>query len=347
MIPFTIDTHSYDLSKALPKAFARELYTLWNDDAGIFYLSEIEKNKLRQIVETLPDNVRRRFTLLLDELPIHSSSSLVVSDEMNRAYLDRYQKSHPKINIIITSADYWDKTIKHPDDGENEIDRKRPLSVCRSGEVLYSDILRKIKNIKNAPIINRDKALEIWRTRFQDVLECESSKLIAIVDRYAFAHVADEDSFFQSGIYKFITNTLEIKIKKHITIYVASPSPNKDERDSMERNSLDYSEWQKRRVLNWERLLRQIPVPEKGSLTLVVVPDKEYGMVAHDRYIRAGRVCWEIGCGMEVFQDKRMHENISLNIRSNDEIVRKCDRVETKLNTYSKNEFGRRIVIYS
>jgi hypothetical protein len=125
---------------------------------------------------------------------------------------------------------------------------------------------------------------QIWEKRFYPMGIHTNN--IAVIDRYCL--LDHEAQFFKggAGLQFFLRKLSEIK-RFSINILTSEAS----------NRGLDA----KRALENLEKTVSAIAFPPGTSLHLHVVPDRIFGKVAHDRFVRFDAVVTSVGSGLRIF----------------------------------------------
>ena len=343
MIPFCIDTNAFlDFEANDARSLKRQLSaieSLWLDKSAILMMANEEIDQFKVLVDELPDNIKRHYKRHFKELLIHRTESRALPVKYRKDG-DQYKQANRDLNLILSPNSYWDWILGHADFDEIVLDKRKPSYVCRSENVLSSNAIRNLEN--RGGVRRTHTAKDNWDTWFKPAFMCDATKNIVVVDRYLMGNMRDWRKTLESGLAKFITYISRLGIKKHITVYSKLPDYKNDatsnDKRECERNNISADKWVENRIESWVENISSFRNRHKGTLTLKLLPDRDFGPEAHQRYIRSGKIKWEMDCGFEIFEEQRHHKNIAIGIKSNTETISECISIEEGLNQSSQRK---------
>jgi hypothetical protein len=161
------------------------------------------------------------------------------------------------------------------------------FEICRLESVDRTRFFREETELWDTMIYAGTKRNDIWEKRFYPL--AVYTKNIAVIDRYCLLH--HEEHFFQGGAgVKFFLKKLSQIKSFSISVFTSEAS----------NRGLDV----KRATENLKRTVSAIAFPPGTSLHLHVVPDRVFGRVAHDRFVRFDTVITSIGSGLRIFEEE-------------------------------------------
>lgn len=297
LVPFAIDAHSLDPDVAWTPATIRTCYQgfldAWERYGLLVHDSEqFENSVLFKTISTaaLPPKIKIPLLALLERnppVPCGNAWGGVITPET-------ILSCAPSAAIALI-----DDTHAMLDFGFGDDEDERPLQtnagesidICRFQSVRRAAVFRRADALASKHIEPNDTWQNIWSSRFAG-LAGAPIKHISIVDRYA----AKQHSFCSqtqlSGLARFLKQLCGANgIKRTITVFSAWTE------DLKRSRSFDDI---KREV---GEIVQNLGLASIRRLTLCILPDTEFGRLAHDRFIRFGEsYVWDIGIGLDAFQ---------------------------------------------
>ncbi len=290
LVPFVIDVDSLapdpGWTQAQIKTCHQSLLDIWQrigilkHDADSF-----ETSRLKQAVLRLPPNIRPQWLAMLARnrpLPCGNDwDGSITRNNINQ------------LGVIAQVALVEDIRAEE-DFGLSEealsfSDQSTPnMEVCRILSAAHAKTFQDAVAKSTTHIEPKETFRDIWTHRFKS-LACAPIKNIAIVDRYAIEQLFNPPHQQLSGLDRFL-RLLDADASgiRHVTLY---------------------SSWAKlkREIgkvgINDELRLVMDRLPRKNIklLKVVMLPDKVFRDVSHDRFIRFDNYVWDIGIGLKVF----------------------------------------------
>lgn len=329
LVPFVIDTESLKAdpsdSATQQRAYYNQVLDVWKDIGLLVHDGEsFEKSMLYQATQGLPEKFKVQWMHLLRSRHIPLLSAPKWDGKVTNANLDAFSA----ISQLAFVEDLLAETEFNINDDCDESTvqtQSNEVYICRIFAANQARLFKKAKDLAQDRIYGKNISKDVWNSRFS-ILAKAPIKIISIVDRYALQNHMNAPQHILSGLEQFLRLLDdEATGDRYLTVYSAMP----------EKITLDDIETAMRTICmrlkkkNIKELKVHLP---KGA---------DFPKKGHDRFIRFENYVWEIGLGLEVFDDSRKHDtNATFKTVILDKKVKVYSEVEQELeNKAGKNSF--------
>jgi hypothetical protein len=194
------------------------------------------------------------------------------------------------------------------------------FEICRLESVDQTRFFREEVELWDRMVYSGTKRADVWDKRFRPL--AKYAKSIAIIDRYCL--LRHEQLFFQggAGLSFFLRKLNQTGHDKQFSINMFAS------------DALDYGLDLSRATANLAKTVASIAFPTGTSVNLHVMPDRVFGKVAHDRFIRFDAVVTSIGNGLQIFEADVCESNFDCGLRWDVQSEFR-DEIEAKLRSSS------------
>lgn len=293
LVPFVIDADSLVPDPAWTPAQQRACYNglldVWQRTGLLAHDgSTLPASRLRQAVQSLPQNVRPRWQEVLERAPLLTTpgwngniAATTLGDFAGVAQLALVDDTRAEVEFNFD--DECDEALQ-PGNG---ID----VSVCRILAAGQASAFQIATTLAGKHIEARDTFQTTWDTRFK-ALAYAPIKLVSVVDRYAIGQHMSCPQTRLSGLERFLRLLdNDATGHRHVTIYSAWTTDLSGEN----RKTIDDIEAELSVVLG------KLPRKNIKRIKVFMVPNTGFRDDGHDRFVRFGDYVWDIGLGLEVF----------------------------------------------
>lgn len=327
LVPFVIDIDSLapdqKWTQAQIKTCHQSLFDIWQrigilkHDAGSF-----ETSRLKQAVLRLPQNIRPQWLAMLARnrpLPCGNNWDGNITPNNINQLGDIAQVA--LVEDIRAEVDFGlsEEALSFSDQSTSNVEVCRILSAAHAKT--FQDAVAK----STAHIEPKETFGDIWTHRFKS-LACAPIKNIVIVDRYAMEQLFNPPHQQLSGLNRFLrlldADTSGIR---HVTLY-SSWANLKREIGMVEIND------------DLRLVMDRLPRKNIKPLKVVMLPDRVFRDVSHDRFIRFEGFVWDIGLGLKIFEGAFTAKRSSATFKMG-EVTDSYKKVEKELEGHPKAQY--------
>lgn len=297
LVPFVIDAESLEPEKDWSAVTLRQchedIFDLWKRFGLLIHDGpSFNESRLNKALDSLPQKQRTLWQAMLKQSPpapcttgwAGSVNVKTAPDVCCDAVLALVDNLHAELEFSIPDDD--DETrFSAADDQE--------IVICRLQSGLRASVVRETEALSVSGISANDGYQDIWGARFRSLAAACSSefKQVTIVDRYAMErHFNPPDGHQLSGLQRFL-NLLDADAggPRRVTLFSAwSPGLSGIRAEDVEEAIDEIMDRRPRQMID--------------QITVFLIPNRNYGEVTGDRYVRLGQHVWELGHGLEVFE---------------------------------------------
>lgn len=245
---------------------------IWRRYGALVY----DRKSMRALVGSLKPGVRKKWQEALKYQRAHRQSGL--SFEGIEA-IEQFKALPACVNLACVEevrGAYLGLT-------EDEFKKRVPISaleVCLLDSLEVSDSVLATQELATSEIASGSNVSDVLDVRFASLIRY-APKTLVIVDRYVLLNHIDKPR--TSGLRNFLARLGESEVRRRLVLYVTP----KDHHP-------DFCFDQIAQILNSLPQRRGI-----GDVTVYLIRNRDFGMHAHDRYVRFGDIaCW-LGRGLE------------------------------------------------
>jgi hypothetical protein len=294
LVPFVIDVDSLTPDPAWTSAQQRachnNLLDVWQRIGLLMHDgTTFDGSRLKAVVLTLPQNLRPLWQEVLERVPLSalgigwngsvtSAFLPVIASRAKLAFVDDV-----RAEVEFGYDDDCDEKVHPIIDGTN-------IGVCRLLAANQAVAFRAAVTQSGIHIEAGDTFQAIWDSRFK-TLAAAPLKRVFIVDRYAISQHYDCPQTRLSGLERFL-RLLDggASGQRHITIYSAWTT-------DLYGKTIEDVESDIRHILS------RLTVKNIKRIKLLMVPNTGFRDDGHDRFVRFEEYVWDIGLGLEVFEN--------------------------------------------
>lgn len=302
IVRFAIDTDALgmdDTSAPVRRACHERVIKLWTDLGVLVYAggSKLRDSDLVTAIRELPQDVRKRWQAALKSNRATpgppSWQGLALVEET--ADLDGLQQLlqvaylHEVRGGLLGIAD---------GDAAKMVGA---IEIVRFDCADQSETFRKAADLCQSHIAEGEAVSDVWRTRFQAL--AQHTRNITVVDRYAVKQVADRvwatgPACGHSGLRRLLTELDGVHVgSRGVTCFSAWDG----DRDHIRRCVGDVAGLMRRGGLR--------------ELRLFMATDRDFGAIAHDRFIRFDNSVCEVGTGLDVLDGQSVRRTSTFTMK--------------------------------
>ncbi len=257
-------------------------------------------SKLSQKIETLPTEVKAKLKtaatqFLLSPGPTTWSGDAgrVESPGLSTLNQDIQLATVDEVTALVNfSMADEDKSKTIPSLGD--------LEICKFPLVNQSQTVALRESLCRREIDQGERAADIWEQRFSGLAKSRI-KIVTIADRYALAHFFARSHGKACGLEKFILllGRNSQHVGRSLTIYSAWTG---DLLFDNQKKPLDKRDVLRKLESELRQFLKDIQISNL-KIDVYLAPDSDFGDEQHDRHIRFDKYVWDIGTGVEIFEE--------------------------------------------
>ena len=314
LIKFVVDPVGMDmkwLDAPLRNGAHRSLTRFWKQN-GVLALAEddVAQSELSRCIDQLPPDARRCW----QEALTHEDHFRVVKNETYAAVLTSAETRDqacqvPKQAVDLLCAD----PVRAVDLGvqveQASVLLENEVEVVRIDCVGEAKRVRDARELASKPVESGERVLDVWRSRFERL--AAYSNQVCVVERYALQNYANNRE--SSGLLRVLNNLLGHPRLKKVSIFVADRSElNAHALPGMEETAIELLERCK---------------PGPATIEVVLVSDKDFGCIKHDRYLRFDQSVCALGTGLETLTGERLWRGTEFALREFQNADRECENL--------------------
>ena len=312
LVPFVIDADSLAPDPAWTPAQLRACHTdlldIWQRIGLLIHDAEsFQQSRLNTAVQALPQALRSLWQELLPRMPL-APCGMGWGGVVRQNNLCDFCASAQLALVEDVRAEEEFSFLEDDDEKAVTTSDQHQVDICRLLAAARAAKFRNAIALSSTHIEPGDTYQRTWDDRFRP-LAIAPIKNITIVDRYAIKQHFECPQTQLSGIVRFLRMLDKDGTgKRYVTLFSAWTEELADRDIGTVATEL-------------REVLSKLPNGRIKKLDLIMVPNSNFGMQSHDRYVRFERYVWDVGCGLEIFEGAAAARRSAMAFKTGEAVV--------------------------